>query len=87
MKRTIALMALTLATLPAAAFDFNKLIDKVKEADVDKLVEVGKRVVDATRAMPEAEEIRLGGDLAIHRNLQDRGHRAEHGRTSIWRNS
>lgn len=49
---------------PAAAFDFNNLLDKVKKADVNKLMEMGKKVVDATRGMSEDEEVRLGRDLA-----------------------
>lgn len=52
------------ATGPATAFDFGDLVNKVKKADIDRLVDVGKRVVDATREMPEAEEVRLGRDLA-----------------------
>ncbi|MGR8922100.1 MAG: M48 family metalloprotease [Gammaproteobacteria bacterium] len=60
----LAVCALMVAPAPLDAFDFNKLIDKVKQVDVDKLVDVGKRVVEATREMPEAEEIQLGRDLA-----------------------
>ncbi len=48
----------------AAAFDFSNLLDTVKKADVNKILEVGKRVSDATREMPQAEEIQLGRDLA-----------------------
>ncbi|MEQ8232223.1 MAG: M48 family metalloprotease [Gammaproteobacteria bacterium] len=65
--RAAALLAglLGMATVqPATAFDFGNLLDKVKQGDVTKLVDVGKRLVDATREMSEPEEIRLGGDLA-----------------------
>lgn len=56
--------ALVLLMHNAAAFDFNKLINKVREADLEKIVAVGKQVVDATREMPESEEVSLGRDLA-----------------------
>ncbi|MEX2479259.1 MAG: M48 family metalloprotease [Gammaproteobacteria bacterium] len=60
-----AMLALLLGTaVPAAAFDFGKLIENVGKGDVDKLLETGKRVVAATRSMTEAEEIHLGRDLA-----------------------
>lgn len=49
---------------PVHAFDFNNLLDKVQRTDVNKLLEVGKRVTEATRGMSEPEEIRLGTDLA-----------------------
>ena len=49
---------------PVHAFDFNNLLDKVQRTDVNKLLEVGKRVTEATRGMSEPEEIRLGIDLA-----------------------
>lgn len=62
--RVLTLIAPLLFTTGAAAFDFGKFVDKVKQADIEKLIETGKRVVDATREMPEAEEIRLGQDLA-----------------------
>ena len=45
------------------AFDFGKLIEKVKDADVGKIIDVGKRMVTATQQMSEDEEIRLGQDL------------------------
>lgn len=61
---TVLALAAAFASTPAAAFDFGDLLNKVKEADVDRLVDVGKRVVAATREMPEAEEIQLGRDLA-----------------------
>lgn len=46
-----------------AAFDFGKLIEKVKDADVGKIIDVGKRMVTATLEMSEDQEIRLGQDL------------------------
>ena len=59
-----ALLMMAFTSSPAHAFDFSKLVEKVKQADINKLVDTGKRLVDATRAMPEEEEIRLGTDLA-----------------------
>lgn len=66
MRRLVASATCVLLLLagPASAFDFGDLVDKVKKADVTRLIDVGKRVVDATRVMPENEEIRLGQDLA-----------------------
>lgn len=57
------IIALLVSASSASAFDFGSLVDKVKSADVTKIIDVGKRMVDATRAMPEAEEIQLGQDL------------------------
>ncbi len=62
--RALLLLFAAGCAMPAHAFDFGNLIDKVKQADVGKLVETGKRLVDATREMGEDEEIRLGQDLA-----------------------
>ena len=57
-------MLLLALVAPVHAFDFNNLLDKVQRTDVNKLLEVGKRVTEATRGMSEPEEIRLGTDLA-----------------------
>ena len=62
--RRAAFVFALLGAMPVAAFDFGNLLDKVKDADVSRIVDVGKRLVDATREMSEAEEVQLGGDLA-----------------------
>ncbi len=65
----IALAALGAAALAATAtaavaLDLGKFGKALEKFDVDKAVDVGKRLVDSTRMLPEDEEIALGDDLA-----------------------
>lgn len=56
-------MALVLSSA-ATALDLGKWGQKLKNLDVDKVVDVGKRLVEGTTMMPEDQEIALGRDLA-----------------------
>ena len=47
----------------AAAFDFGAITNAVKKLDIDKAVDVGKRLVASTTEMPLEQEIALGNDL------------------------
>lgn len=51
------------AVSPAPAFDFGKLGDAVRKLDVNKALDVGKRIVASTTEMPVEQEIALGNDL------------------------
>lgn len=57
---TVLLLVLT---APALAFDFGKLGDAVRKLDVNKALDVGKRIVASTTEMPLEQEIALGNDL------------------------
>lgn len=47
----------------AGAFDFGAITDAVKKLDIDKAVDVGKRLVTSTNEMALDQEIALGNDL------------------------
>ncbi len=47
----------------APAFDFSSVAKAVKKLDVDKIADVGKRIVASTTEMPRDQEIALGEDL------------------------
>jgi len=52
-----------LTAMPAAGFDFGALTEAVKKIDVNKAIDVGKRLVASTTEMPLEQEIALGNDL------------------------
>lgn len=54
---------LVAVVIPAPAFDFGKLGDAVRKLDVNKALDVGKRIVASTTEMPVEQEIALGNDL------------------------
>lgn len=47
----------------AAAFDFDSITNAMKELDIDKVVDVGKRLIASTTEMSVEQEIALGDDL------------------------
>ena len=83
---TIFLAALA---VPAPAFDFGKLGDAVRKLDVNKALDVGKRIVASTTEMPEDQEIALGNDLTARllgamRPLDDAAVQAYVNRVGRW---
>ncbi len=60
---TGAFLLVLLLASPALAFDFGKLGDAVRKLDVNKALDVGKRIVASTTEMPVEQEIALGNDL------------------------
>tara|TARA_R110002096_G_scaffold67702_8_gene163927 strand:- start:824 stop:1714 length:891 start_codon:yes stop_codon:yes gene_type:complete len=84
-------LAIFLAALaaPAPAFDFGKLGDAVRKLDVNKALDVGKRIVASTTEMPEEQEIALGNDLTARllgamRPLDDAAVQAYVNRVGRW---
>jgi predicted Zn-dependent protease len=59
----IIFIAVFLCAPGAHAFDFGKFTDAVKKLDVNKALDVGKRLVASTTEMPLEQEIALGDDL------------------------
>jgi len=47
----------------AAAFDFNSLTRAIEKLDIEKAIDVGKRIVTSTTEMSVEQEIALGDDL------------------------
>lgn len=68
MYRYVFILLLSAACLVAPwtlapAFDFNSLSNAMKKLDVEKMVDVGKRIVASTTEMSVEQEIALGNDL------------------------
>jgi len=60
------LFLIAVAALPwslAAAFDFNSLTRAIEKLDIEKAIDVGKRIVTSTTEMSVEQEIALGDDL------------------------
>ena len=63
-RTAVALMLALAAGSYAPAFDFNRLGEALKKIDVDKAIDIGKRVKESMTELPLEEEIVLGRDLA-----------------------
>ncbi len=59
----VLVVSLSLPWAAATAFDFGALTNAVKKLDIDKAVDVGKRLVASTTEMAVEQEIELGNDL------------------------
>ncbi len=62
-RRLLMLAALASTWTSAAGFDFGALTNAVKKLDVEKAVDVGKRIAASTSEMSDEEERLLGDDL------------------------
>lgn len=71
MKKTISTSALLAAlglalSAPASAFDFNKALQKLNDPETQKALNIGKKMVDSVREIPEPEEIQIGDGIAAN---------------------
>jgi predicted Zn-dependent protease len=82
-------LLMSVCAIGTAAFDFGSLTDAVKKLDVNKALDVGKRLVASTTEMPVEQEIALGNDLTARllgamRPLDDANVQAYVNRVGRW---